>query len=214
MGSGARFWHQPAAADRGGLGSGPRGGRCRRGVATRGSGTNSGAAAGAPGSVRKAEVNSPRESNSAKPDGGHHRHQGRDHFPASIPDRFPDTYPATIAADPDPLVSSSLMMPIVNGWGVESHHQITQVVAGLASDDRSGTKGRFAIARQRARPYSQTLDLVDVPGAGALKITHAPLGPEVVNRAQRRGNLQFVGSRGVRGTLHLKDDTVTLQSAG
>ncbi len=131
-------------------------------------------------------------------------------FPASIPDRFPETSPGRVVGDPDPLVSSSVMPRIVNGWSSESHGQITQVVAGLARK-RSRARGLLVIARQRAHPYSQTLDLVAVPGSGAVKITGAPTPGKVGGRggAQR---LRFAGVRGVSGTLSLKRDTLKLRS--
>ncbi len=134
-----------------------------------------------------------------------------DRFPPSIPDRFPESSPATVVGDPDPLVSSSVMPRIVNGWSVQSHGQITQVVAGVARDG-SRNRGLLAVARQRARPYSLTLDLVAVPGSGAVKITSGPTG-EKAGRGAGHGNLQFAGARGVRGTLSLTDNSLTMRRA-
>jgi hypothetical protein len=51
---------------------------------------------------------------------------------------------------------------------------------------------------------------VKVPGAGALEITKAPLGRKVEVWAQKRGNLHFTSKNGIDGTLHLKDDSITL----
>jgi hypothetical protein len=68
------------------------------------------------------------------------------------------------------------------------------------------------IFRERERPFSQVLDVVDVRGAGALRITRAPTGTRAASWAQRRGNIHFIGETGLTGTLHLKDDTVTLGS--
>jgi hypothetical protein len=51
---------------------------------------------------------------------------------------------------------------------------------------------------------------VKVLGAAPLRITGAPLGRKVETGAQRSGNIRFVGARGVRGTLHLRDDSVSL----
>jgi hypothetical protein len=58
---------------------------------------------------------------------------------------------------------------------------------------------------------TQELEVVNVSGAGALKITRAPLGTEVIGWAQRRGDLQFTSVSGIGGTLHLRDDSVDLR---
>ena len=54
----------------------------------------------------------------------------------------------------------------------------------------------------------------NVPGAGTLRIVRAPEGAAVATSAQRNGELEFIGSRGVRGTLHLSDDSVTIERRG
>lgn len=70
----------------------------------------------------------------------------------------------------------------------------------------------LGVFRQNWIKATQKADLVRVPDAGPLKILHAPLGHGSVQTwAQARGNLRFVGRRGIRGVLHLKDDTVTIQ---
>ena len=51
---------------------------------------------------------------------------------------------------------------------------------------------------------------MDVPGAGALRITDAPLGREVARWAPRQAELRFTSRNGITGTLDLKDDSVTL----
>jgi len=50
-----------------------------------------------------------------------------------------------------------------------------------------------------------------VKDSGRLRITKAPIGAGVEESAQRDGEIEFVGARGVRGTLHLSDDTVSLK---
>jgi hypothetical protein len=45
---------------------------------------------------------------------------------------------------------------------------------------------------------------------GPLRITDAPQGPDVVDSAQGNGEIEFVGRDGIRGTLHLSDDSVTI----
>jgi hypothetical protein len=52
--------------------------------------------------------------------------------------------------------------------------------------------------------------MINVPGAGALRITRAPLGRSVQTWAQKRGKLRFTSEHGITGTLHLEDDTVTV----
>jgi hypothetical protein len=105
--------------------------------------------------------------------------------------------------------SSSIVWPVLNGWIVSDKRTFTGVYAGAAGNDRS--KGSFGILRQNYIWVTQSLDVVNVVGAGALKITHAPLRPTVGTWAQRRGNLQFTSENGISGTLHLKNDTVTLR---
>jgi hypothetical protein len=55
---------------------------------------------------------------------------------------------------------------------------------------------------------------LEIPGAGALRITKAPLGSGVVGLGGRRGNLDFTSERGARGTLHLEDNTITFDRHG
>jgi hypothetical protein len=74
--------------------------------------------------------------------------------------------------------------------------------------------GELGIFRQDFVKATQTQHVVHVPGAGALRITDAPLGRDVATWAQKRADLGFVGTRGVRGTLHLRDDTVTIERGG
>lgn len=123
---------------------------------------------------------------------------------------LPRIEPASIVDDPDPVASADILNPIVNGWRAGDHEGITIVEAGLAGDDRSGTKGRFVVFRERERPFSQNVDLVDVRESGALRITRAPTGRGAASAAQRNGEIEFTSERGVTGTLHLADDTVTI----
>jgi hypothetical protein len=123
---------------------------------------------------------------------------------------LPRIEPATIVPDPDPVASPDVLQPIVNGWRAGDHRGITLVEAGLAGDDPSGTKGRFVVFRERERPFAQNIDLVDVRDSGALRITRAPTGKRAGRSAQRDGEIEFTSERGVTGTLHLADDTVTV----
>jgi hypothetical protein len=125
---------------------------------------------------------------------------------------LPRIEPAKIVPDPDPVVSADVLNPIVNAWRAGDHRGITLVEAGLAGDDPSGKKGRFVVFRERERPFAQNVDIVDVEGAGALRITRAPTGRRAARSARRRGNIEFASERGITGTLHLQDDRVTLDS--
>ncbi len=132
-------------------------------------------------------------------------HQARKQFKL-----LPRIEPAKIVPEPTPVVSADVLNPIVNGWRAGDRRGITLVEAGLAADDPSGTRGRFVVFRERERPFAQNVDLVDVRGAGALRITRAPTGRRAAGSARRRGDIEFAGERGVTGTLHLASDTVTL----
>jgi hypothetical protein len=105
---------------------------------------------------------------------------------------------------------STVLWPDNNLWKVQSHTQTTDVEAG--GDATQKSNGLFFIIRSyalRSRP-PQTTDIVSVAGSGPVTITKAPLGRKVVVWAQKRGNLEFTSTSGITGTLHLKDDTVTL----
>ena len=116
-----------------------------------------------------------------------------------------------VPGGPGPFFSSDVIWPIRNGWQASDHRSYTAVDAGVDPADRS--LGELGIFRQNFSKATQTQEVVDVPGAGALKITDAPLGRSVATWAQRRGNLGFVGKRGVRGTLHLRNDKVTISGS-
>jgi hypothetical protein len=116
-----------------------------------------------------------------------------------------------VPGGPGPFFSSDVIS-IRNGWQASDHRSYTAVEAGVNPADRS--LGELGIFRQDFVKATQTQHLVKVPHAGALKITDAPLGRQVATWAQRRGNLRFAGARGVRGTLHLRTDEVTIERRG
>jgi hypothetical protein len=98
-----------------------------------------------------------------------------------------------------------------NMWWTGTCQRFTAVGAG--SDPAQRADGLLAILRQPAQTVRRTrgtVKTVKVPNAGALKITKAPIGPGVETWAQERGDIEFKGTNGVTGTLHLSDDTVTL----
>lgn len=121
---------------------------------------------------------------------------------------------AQMVGSPDTGVQSSTMARVTNGWEAHGGHRQTLVAAGVADRPLHPrgplTTGLFSIARTRLKPFDQSGDLVEVPGAGTLTITKAPLGRRVAISAQKHGKIEFTSTNGVTGTLDLKDDTVTL----
>jgi hypothetical protein len=124
------------------------------------------------------------------------------------------TYPARIISHSQAQggpVQPAELWPVGNGWRVSDHRTFTAVYAGASPDKHS--IGRLVIFRQNYVRVTQTSDRVDVPGAGRLEITGAPSGKKVGTSAQQTGEIEFRGTNGVTGTLHLADDSVTLNSA-
>jgi hypothetical protein len=124
---------------------------------------------------------------------------------------MPHIEPARLFGDADPIGSDTDMTGLTNGWTVGSHRKTTLVIGGRAGGRPS--KGRIVISSEhyyRSRAPTSNGAVVDVPHAGAVKITRAPLGPKVVATAQERGILWFAGRRGVHGRLDLADDHVTI----
>jgi hypothetical protein len=121
---------------------------------------------------------------------------------------------AQMVGSPDTGVQSSTMARVTNGWAAHTDHRQTLVAAGVEArtfHPHRLTTGLFSISRLRLHPFDQSGDLVEVPGAGTLTITKAPLGHgRVALSAQKRGNIEFTSTNGITGTLHLSDDTVTL----
>ena len=81
--------------------------------------------------------------------------------------------------------------------------------SGIRQAGETRRSRRTASARSEGRSISSlgtgTQSLIGVS-------TYA--GRSVVTWAQRRGNLDFVGERGVSGTLHLRNDTVSINHGG
>jgi hypothetical protein len=120
-----------------------------------------------------------------------------------------ETIPAEIDERPHSFVSASLLHPVTNAWRTSSHKRLTEVDAGALAANRS--TGAFAIFRHDFLRASQDVTVVEVKDSGPLRISRAPLGPKVEESAQRNGEIAFVGARGVRGELHLSDDSVSLR---
>jgi hypothetical protein len=105
------------------------------------------------------------------------------------------------------LLPGSVQWPVTGGWESASHAEVMNIYAGADGEHRS--TGLFAIMRTKANG-DQTIDYVKVAGAGPLTITKAPLGRKVARSAQKHGDFEFTSRSGITGTLHVKDDTVTL----
>jgi hypothetical protein len=154
---------------------------------------------GGPGAPPKPRTANPRP---------RHRFQGP---PGSAMHR---TYPGRIIghelAEGGPIQPAELW-PVTNGWQISDHRTFTAVYAGANPDNHS--TGRLVIFRQNYVQVTQTSDRVDVPGAGPVEITGAPHGQKPQTSAQRNGTLRFEGRNGTTGTLHLSNDTVTVDSS-
>ncbi len=117
--------------------------------------------------------------------------------------------PAEIVPEPPgPFFSSDVIYPFTNGWQAGDKRTYTAIDAG--ANPANPTMGELGIFRQDHIRVTQSQKVVNVPGAGAVRIVGAPEGAAVATSAQRGGEIEFVGSRGVRGTLHLSDDSVTI----
>ena len=113
-----------------------------------------------------------------------------------------------VPGGPGPFFSSDAIYPLTNGWQAGDRRTYTAVDAG--ANPARPSVGELGIFRQDFVKVTQAQHVVNVPGAGALRIVKAPLGQAVATSAQSSGDLEFVGSRGVRGVLHLSDDSVTI----
>jgi hypothetical protein len=111
----------------------------------------------------------------------------------------------------DPILPDDDMAKIVNDWTLGTSKEILLVEVGVAGEGRPKGTGLIAIRRTYLNPYRNPDDVIAIPKSGALRITKAPIGRRVVPRAIKRANLQFISRRGVHGTLHLADDSVTIK---
>jgi hypothetical protein len=122
----------------------------------------------------------------------HHPHQQRLKPARMLP---PDSSP----------YGEAIIGPVRNGWVAEG--RTTTIVYAGGQGYSHPEQGKFLIHRDGFGPRT---DSIYVDRAGAIKITKAPLGRKALGPAQRHGEIEFTSSNGVSGTLHLKDDTVTL----
>jgi len=104
-------------------------------------------------------------------------------------------------------ISTSILLP-TNAWAAADCRTLTWVYAGAAGAPSSA--GLLVIARVRGVSSQERDRYVMLPRTGAVKITHAPLGPGVVTSAQAHGRLRFSAAHGQAGILDLGNDTATL----
>lgn len=151
-----------------------------------------------------------------EPSGGQHLSgaPGNRHHPQRAPGvkvchNAPRTHtlPAEIMGRHASPISTSILVP-TNAWSAADCRTLTWVYAGAAGG--RGSTGLFVIARVRGESSHSQDRYVELAGTGAVRITHAPLGPGVVTSAQKDGHLHFGSRHGETGTLHLEDDTATL----
>jgi hypothetical protein len=139
-------------------------------------------------------------------------HRSGEHHHSENPNAgpYPDISPAKLVGGNSGPFSSEILWPDTSGWKVTSYAQSTWITAGAEADHPS--VGLFGVIRSNPIRDTDTTDFVKVPGAGPVTITKAPLGRKVVVSAQKHGDIEFTSKSGITGTLHLKDDTVTLNT--
>jgi hypothetical protein len=118
--------------------------------------------------------------------------------------------------DPEPIGGGSdAVLPIVNGWSVYGRRQLISVRAGRDALDESGEGGRISVYREDfCHPNRTDSTSIAIPNAGAVKITRAPTGPDVIAAEMARsGRLRFSGRHGLSGTLYLGDRTISLDGS-
>ena len=118
-----------------------------------------------------------------------------------------ETTAAHLVANPEGFFSTSVIHPLTNEWVVSDRRRFIAVDAG--SDPLDPSTGVIGIFRQNYLRVTQTQRVIEVPGAGALKLTAAPAGPARA-ALTRSPALRFEGTDGAGGVLDLRDATVTL----
>ncbi len=116
-----------------------------------------------------------------------------------------------LVSSPEPFFSTSIIYPIRNAWVASDHRRFLAVEAGADPVHRS--TGVLGIFRQDYLRVSQSERVVQVPGAGRLRLTRAPDGS---GRATLRGGadtLHFTSRRGITGTLDLGSGEVVVDSS-
>ena len=123
-------------------------------------------------------------------------------------------WPETVREIRDLGFSTSQLWPVINAWQVASRTRFTAVYGGGDGvNDSHSTTGRIAVFRQNYLRTSQSMKIIDVPDAGPIKITKAPVGKRRgLNTLQGEAVLRFKGKRGLSGRFFLADYSVKLDS--
>jgi hypothetical protein len=119
------------------------------------------------------------------------------------------TLPAALLGPTASDIPTQVLIPR-NAWSAADCHTETWVYAGIAGWTHAA--GIFVITRTKGEYNQQPNSYIVLPGSGATRITHAPVGPKVVTTAQHHGQFKFTSKRGITGTVSLADDTATLST--
>lgn len=125
-----------------------------------------------------------------------------------------ESQPPELFNTEDSYFSTSQLWPVINAWQVASRTRFTAVYGGGDGvNDSHSTTGRIAVFRQNYLRTSQSMKIIDVPDAGPIKITKAPVGKRRgLNTLQGEAVLRFKGKRGLSGRFFLADYSVKLDS--
>ena len=120
------------------------------------------------------------------------------------------TIPPHLVPGPEPFFSTSLVYPIRNAWVASDHRHFIAVEAG--ADPVHPSTGVLGIFRQNYVRVSQSQRVVRLPGAGPLRLRHAPGGSGRAALRNPAATVRFSGEKGVTGTLDLKTGRVVMDS--
>ena len=108
--------------------------------------------------------------------------------------------------------SSQYFMPDNNGWRADGRGNLQIIVCagGNAGYETDRIQGRFMILRFGVPARWKGIQTVDVPEAGPLEITRAPMGYNVPRRMASHARLRFTDRHGVTGTVSVDDGSVSV----
>jgi hypothetical protein len=111
------------------------------------------------------------------------------------------------------FASSAVEWPQNGGWRAETRHSGAVVIVVVGGDARSAHRGHpprngwiEIDAEAKLVPSHPPIIL---PGTGAITLSKAPTGTGLP-RSTFRADIAFMSQSGITGTIHLKDETVTL----
>jgi hypothetical protein len=125
------------------------------------------------------------------------------------------TIPAGMLPTDAPVPLPPSLINVTNAWEVADGNQLVSVYAGSAGDNPS--TGRFVIIRQQFPPGGQTVNVVDVPNSGAVKLVNAPSSATPPAPGAGAGSaspvftasIPYAAAAGTSGSLSLSNDTAT-----